>query len=169
MILFYRKSTGDVFATIAGRVHDAKQIGMTISDSTIPADDIGTMIIGWEETNETEEYDVKVEELQEQKNGLFKKVKKVVKEKRRKLLEHNTDKFSILQEIESISPTKGLDYRVDKNGQLTKKPVEKTKPKRTRVATDVGMTGEINLRRDAIRLQMKDLRKNKPIKLDKNI
>jgi hypothetical protein len=82
MILFYNKKTGEVFATIDGRVHDKKQMECII-DNGIGKENIGKYIIGWEETNEVEEYEEKVEQMIELKNGLFKKEK--VTEKRRGL------------------------------------------------------------------------------------
>jgi hypothetical protein len=48
MILFYNKKTGKVFATIDGRVHSEHNMKCEISDGT-PKEDIGRMIIGWEE------------------------------------------------------------------------------------------------------------------------
>lgn len=44
MILFYKKETGDIFATIDGRVHDEKQLNCYIKDGK---DEVGKYIIGW--------------------------------------------------------------------------------------------------------------------------
>ena len=89
MILFYKKDTGKIFATVDGRVHDEQSLKCKISDGT-PDENIGKYIIGWIET----------------KNGK---------------MEYNMDKFELLQEFESISPTSPLDYRIDiETGNLIK-------------------------------------------------
>jgi hypothetical protein len=49
MVIFYDKKTGEIYATIDGRVHDEKTIECTITDSTRKEKDIGKMVIGWEE------------------------------------------------------------------------------------------------------------------------
>lgn len=63
MILFYFKEditnekgdvikkAGEIFATIDGRVHDAKQLEAHITDSRIPVTKIGKYVIGWIEKN----------------------------------------------------------------------------------------------------------------------
>ena len=118
MILFFDKKTGQIFGTIAGRVHNEDGMKMSI-DNGIGKENIGKMIIGWEETNETEEYDVDVEILEEVKNGLFKKKNKTVKALRNKKIEHNMDKFKLLQKFEDNGIENPLNYRV-KKGKLDK-------------------------------------------------
>ena len=54
MIIFYDKKTGDIFGTIDGRVHDAKDMECTISDSSRNEKDTGKMVIGWEENGKIE-------------------------------------------------------------------------------------------------------------------
>jgi len=51
MILFYNKDNGEIFATIDGRVHDAKQLEAHISDGSLPVSKIGKYVIGWIEKN----------------------------------------------------------------------------------------------------------------------
>ena len=46
MILFYSKKTGEIFATIDGRVHDEKQLNCYV-DNGIGKENIGKLIIGW--------------------------------------------------------------------------------------------------------------------------
>ena len=48
MILFYDNRTGEVYATIAGRVHNESQINCSV-DNGIGTENIGKYIIGWEE------------------------------------------------------------------------------------------------------------------------
>ena len=50
MILFYDKTTGDIFATMDGRVHDEKQLNCYI-DNGIGKENIGKYIIGWIDKN----------------------------------------------------------------------------------------------------------------------
>ena len=121
MILFYKKDTGDIFATIEGRVHDEKQLECMISDGESKKN-IGKYIIGWEETNEIEEYEEEVEQMIELENDLFKKEKVIEKRERRKRIEHNMDKFELLQKFEDITPENPLDYKIDlKSNNLIKK------------------------------------------------
>jgi len=119
MILFFDKRDGQIFATIDGRVHDEQNMKCEI-DNGIGKENIGKMIIGWEETSETEEYDVEVETLEEVKKGLFKKKNKTVRALRNKKIEHNMDKFKLLQKFESISEVSPLNYKI-KKGKLIKK------------------------------------------------
>jgi len=44
MILFYKKKTGKIFATIDGRVHDKKDLQCYIKDGK---EEVGKYIIGW--------------------------------------------------------------------------------------------------------------------------
>jgi hypothetical protein len=113
-IFFYNKSTGEIFATIDGRVHDKKQMECIIGNG-IGKEKIGKYIIGWEETDETEMVEREVEKLIEIKKDLFKKVK--VKEKIEVPIkkEHNMDKFELLQKFEDNSPTNPLKYKVTGN------------------------------------------------------
>jgi len=113
MIIFFEK-TGEIVGFIAGRVHDELQMKMKIGNET------EKMIIGWEETNETEEIEVEVENLVDVGNGLFKKEKVKEKRTRSKNIEHNMDKFELLQEFESISEVSPLNYKI-KKGELIKK------------------------------------------------
>lgn len=46
MILFFSKKTGEIFATIDGRVHDEKQLECYV-DNGIGKENIGKYIIGW--------------------------------------------------------------------------------------------------------------------------
>jgi len=46
MIIFYNKKTGDIFATIDGRVHDKDHLNMSV-DNGIGKENIGKYIIGW--------------------------------------------------------------------------------------------------------------------------
>jgi hypothetical protein len=46
MILFYNNQTGQIFATLSGRVHDEKQLNMHV-DNGIGVGNIGKYIIGW--------------------------------------------------------------------------------------------------------------------------
>ena len=116
MILFYNKTSGEIFGTISGRVHDQGQMKMSISNND---ESVGRFIIGYEETNEIEEYKDIIEEMVEIKKDIFKKVKKVVKLKRNKRIEHNLDKFEILQRFEDNTPENPLDYKIE-NGSLIK-------------------------------------------------
>ena len=45
-ILFYNKKTGEIFATVDGRVHDEKQLECYV-DNGIGKKNIGKFIIGW--------------------------------------------------------------------------------------------------------------------------
>ena len=49
MIIFYDKKTGEVFATIDGRVHDQKTMECTITDDSHDKKNTEKMVIGWEE------------------------------------------------------------------------------------------------------------------------
>lgn len=90
MILFYNKQSGEIFATVDGRVHDEQQMKCYVNNG-IEEENIGKYIIGVI-TN----------------NG--------------KKIEYNMDKFSLLQEFESISPVSPLDYKVEiETGNLIKK------------------------------------------------
>ena len=120
MILFYDKRDGKIFANIDGRVHSAKQMKLTINNG-IGSENIGKIIIGWEESTEQEEYEVITEIFKELPSGLFKKIKNKTKELRNRRIEHNIDKFGIMQEIEDRTPVNAFDYKVDLNtGNLIK-------------------------------------------------
>ncbi len=119
MILFYNKKTGNVFATVDGRVHDEKQMKMIISDGT-PKKDIGKFVIGWEETKESKEVEIEKENFVKQKNGLYKKVKTKKKIQRNIRKEHNLDKFKLLQDFESNSTTSPLDCKITNNNVIIK-------------------------------------------------
>ena len=61
MILFFDKKTGDIFATIDGRVHDEKQLKCYITDGKR---EVGKYIIGWiENKNGKIEYNMDKFEL----------------------------------------------------------------------------------------------------------
>jgi hypothetical protein len=45
MILFYDKKTGDIIATIDGRLHGEEQLNMSVSND--PKMEVGKFIIGW--------------------------------------------------------------------------------------------------------------------------
>lgn len=47
MILFYKKDTGQIYATIDGRVHDERALNAHVTDSKTPAENVGKYIIGW--------------------------------------------------------------------------------------------------------------------------
>jgi len=66
MILFYKKDSGEIFATIDGRVHSEEQLVCRISDGASD-ENIGKYIIGWiESKNGKIEYNMdKFELLQE--------------------------------------------------------------------------------------------------------
>jgi len=119
MILFYNKKTGNVFATIDGRVHNKEQMKCNIDDGT-PKKDIGKLIIGWEETGKYKEVEEEVEELKEIKKNLFTKVKVKVPRQEPINKEHNLKQFKLLQKFEDNSPENPLMYKV-KNGKLEKK------------------------------------------------
>lgn len=46
MIIFFKKDTGNIFATIDGRVHDEKQLNCYVNDGD-NIENIGKYIIGW--------------------------------------------------------------------------------------------------------------------------
>lgn len=104
MIIFYDKRDGRIFSTIDGRVHSEKTMKNSITDTSVPEEFVGKKIIGWEETNELEDFNEVSEDFEEVSKGLFKKVQKVVKLKRRKKIEHNLDKFNLLQRFEDDTP-----------------------------------------------------------------
>lgn len=66
MILFYKKDTGKIFATVDGRVHSEQALKCSVSDGT-PTENIGKYIIGWiEKGGNRVEYNMdKFELLQE--------------------------------------------------------------------------------------------------------
>lgn len=66
MILFHDKRTGNIFATIDGRVHNEAQL-MCFVNNGIPEEHIGKYIIGWvEKEGKRMEYNMdKFELLQE--------------------------------------------------------------------------------------------------------
>jgi hypothetical protein len=115
MIIFYNKKTGSILGTIAGRVHDQAQMGMTITNKETPAEDVEKYIIGWEQTNELEDFIEEVEEMVEIGDGLFKKVKRKERLKRTKKIEHNLDKFELLQRFEDNTPENPMDYKIENN------------------------------------------------------
>ena len=119
MILFYKKKTGEVFATIHGRVHSKGQMKCFIGDGT-PEKDIGKLIIGWEETGKYKVVEEEIEELKEIKKNLFTKVKVKVPRQKPINKEHNLKQFKLLQKFEDNSPENPLDYKV-KKGKLIKK------------------------------------------------
>lgn len=121
MIIFYKKDTGEIIGTIDGRIHDKIHMQCCIS-SEGNEKNVEKYIIGWEETNEIETYEVEVEKMVEVGKNLFKKVKSKEKMKRTKKIEHNLDKFEILQRFENITSETPLDYKVDlETGNLIKK------------------------------------------------
>jgi len=113
MILFYNKKTGKIIGSVLGRVHDSNQMGMEISNKENPKEDVEKYVIGWEQTNELEDCEVEVLTLEEMSDGLFKRVKKMEKQKRSKIIEHNMDKFPLLQRFEDDTPENPMDYKVD--------------------------------------------------------
>jgi hypothetical protein len=119
MILFYNKKTGNIIGTIDGRVHDKIQMEMSIGNSS-PKEDIGRYIIGWEGTGEPEDFEEEVEDFEEIKKGLFKKIKKVITRQREKRIEHNIDKFEILQRFENDTPENPMDYKIENNNLIKK-------------------------------------------------
>lgn len=50
MILFYDKRTGEIFATVDGRVHNESQLNCYV-DNGIGKENIGKYIIGWIENS----------------------------------------------------------------------------------------------------------------------
>lgn len=63
MIIFYSKTTGEIFATIDGRVHDEKQLNCYV-DNGIGDENIGKYIIGWiEKDGKRMEYNIDKFEL----------------------------------------------------------------------------------------------------------
>ena len=116
MILCYKKKTGEIISYIDGRVHDDRQLNVSIETG----EELGKYVIGWEESKEFEEYEDEVEDLVEVSKGLFKKVKKNVKMKRRKRIEHNLDKFEILQRFEDATPENPMDYKIENNNLIKK-------------------------------------------------
>ncbi|MFA5696728.1 MAG: hypothetical protein WC917_04820 [Bacilli bacterium] len=123
MILFYEKRTGDVFATIDGRVHNKKSMECHI-DNGIGKENIDKLIIGWEETDELEEYNDEVEKIIEVGDNLFKKELATEVKKRNKIIEHNIDKIDLLMKFEDTSPESPLDYRIN---HVTKEIIKKVK------------------------------------------
>ena len=119
VILFFDKRDGQIFATIDGRVHSEQNMKCDM-DNGIGKENVGKMIIGWEETSETEEIEAEVENLVDAGGGLFKKEKVKEKRTRSKNIEHNMDKFELLQEFESMSEVSPLNYKI-KKGNLIKK------------------------------------------------
>lgn len=115
MILFFKKKTGKVFATIDGRVHDQKAMACSIDDGT---KDVGKYIIGWEETGETKEVIKEVRKFVEVRNNLFEKQIKKVKVKETVKKEHNLDKFKILQRFEDKTDFNPLKDVLIKNNKL---------------------------------------------------
>ena len=51
MILFYKKKTGEIISYIDGRVHDDRQLNVSIETG----EELGKYVIGWEESKEFEE------------------------------------------------------------------------------------------------------------------
>lgn len=117
MILFYNKDNGEIFATIDGRIHDRRQMAVSVDNGI---ENVGKFIIGWEETDELEDYEEVVEKLVEVENGLFKKVKVKEKRQRFKKIEHNLDKFELLQRFEDETPENPMDYKVENNNLIKK-------------------------------------------------
>lgn len=113
MIIFYSKKTGTIFGAIDGRVHDLDQMKMEISSKDVSAEDIGKYLIGYEQTEELEDYEVESEKLEDAGKGLFRKIKTTEIQQRRKMIEHNMDEFEILQRFEDLTPENPMDYRID--------------------------------------------------------
>lgn len=113
MIIFYDKKTGTIFGSIDGRVHDLSQMRMDLGGNGIKKEDIGKYIIGYEQTDEIEDYEFEFEEFEEVPGGLFRKVKKTETRQRSRLIEHNMDKFEILQRFEDLTPENPMDYKID--------------------------------------------------------
>lgn len=121
MILFYNKKDGKVFATIEGRVHDQRAMKCSIANG-IPRKDVGRYIIGWEETKKTKDVIRTVEQLVEVKKNLFSKQVQKVKVKEQIKIEHNLNKFKILQKFEDKTPFSPLrDVLIIKNKLVIKK------------------------------------------------
>jgi hypothetical protein len=120
MILFFNKKTGYILGTIGGRVHDQAQLKMSIVNKETTAEDVGKFIIGFEQLDETEDYEVEVEAMEEVSEGLFKKVKATEIRQRNKLIKHNMDKFEILQRFEDDTPENALDYKIINNNLIKK-------------------------------------------------
>lgn len=119
MIIFYNKKTGEIFATIDGRVHNKEQTKCTI-DNGIDKESVGKYIIGFEETDEQEEYKEEVDNMIEIEKDIFKKVKSVVRLKRNKKIEHNLDKFELLQKFEDNTIENPMDYKIINNNLIKK-------------------------------------------------
>ena len=86
---------------------------MSVGNPKASGEDIGRYIIGWEELEELEDYEEEIEKMVEIRKDLFKKVKKIEKFQRNKRVEHNLDKFDILQRFEANTPENPMDYKID--------------------------------------------------------
>ncbi len=86
MIIFYNKTTGNIFATIDGRMHTTAVIDCMITDSSVNEKDVDKIVIGFEKLD----------------GG--------------KTKEHNMDMFDMVQKFENDKrPEHPLKYKVDKN------------------------------------------------------
>lgn len=119
MILFYNKNTGEIFSVIDGRVHDKKQMSISVNNG-LQEEEIGKFIIGWEETDEVEEVEKEFEVLVDMGNGFFKKENRKEKVFVNKKIEHNLDKFDILQRFEDTTPENPFDYKIENNNLIKK-------------------------------------------------
>lgn len=128
MIIFYKKSTGEILHYIDGRVHDRIHLGLTVKDSRFNESDVEKFIIGWEETDKVITEQV-VEEIlvdrilkDDEGNEIMAKVsqKKRIPRQRREMVEHNMDQFKLLQKFENNTPVNPFDYKII-NNKLVKK------------------------------------------------
>jgi len=135
MILFYNKKTGKVFATVDGRVHGKKHKDCLVYDSNEnKRKDVGKYIIGWEEVEDEKKFikkeilvsiDVKEFKKLDKKNKaksgniLYKRIK--TKQRVVKRIEHNLDKFNMMQKFENKENP--LNYKI-KNNKLIKHNVK---------------------------------------------
>lgn len=141
MIIFYKKGTGEIIGTVGGRVHGKEQMACNIGFGKNGQEEMAEkLVIGWEETPEIDHYEevdnfIPIEEAEfkklppeskkrvahEEYEGsegypvtyyeYFKKEK--VKLPIHKTIEHNLDKFQLLQKFEDDSPVNPMDYKID--------------------------------------------------------
>jgi len=118
MIIFYNKKTGEVFGTVDGRVHGREELSVKINNG-IPEEDVGRMIIGWEDTGKTV---VETEEKERyeavEDTEFYKKVRYRSKIEKPVRKECNLDCFDLLKKFENLKENP-LNYEVKKN-KLTK-------------------------------------------------
>lgn len=92
MVIFYDKRTGDIFATIDGRVHDEKTMEAYATDTNRPKEFVGKFIIGWIESKDGGK------------------------------IEYNLDQMDLVKDFEDITPTSPLDFKIDvEQGKLIPK------------------------------------------------